>query len=137
MTGMDDLDARQQARARVRLILSVFIVLLIVALVAYLTMVQVPPGNREIILTLLSVLVGGASAAMPNLVGDPEQETDKLKLRIRELEHQLERQKQTYDAEIAQLQAENRELRQRLDAIMTNIVSSLATAPHTRSKGFT
>jgi hypothetical protein len=58
---------------------SGFLVLVLIALVAYLTFIPVPPSNKELIITVIGVLVGAGSAAIPNLVGDPKSETEKLK----------------------------------------------------------
>jgi hypothetical protein len=57
-----------------------------VCLVGYLTFIPVPSDNKEVVLTVLGVLLGGASAAMPNLFGDQDGETDALRSRVRELE---------------------------------------------------
>jgi predicted component of type VI protein secretion system len=60
-----------------------------VSLVGYLTFIPVPVDNKEVVLTVLGVLLGGASAAMPNLFGDQDGETEALRGRVRQLEEQI------------------------------------------------
>lgn len=70
--------------------ISVFMLLILVALVGYLTFVPVPDSNKDIIITVLGVILGGGAAAMPNLFGDRNTETDKLRERVKQLEQQRE-----------------------------------------------
>ena len=53
-------------------IASFMMLLLLVGLVAYLTFIPVPAENKELIITVLGVLLGGGAAAMPNLFGDKD-----------------------------------------------------------------
>lgn len=69
---------------------SAFMLLIIVALVLYLTFIEVPIGNKDIIITILGVLLGAGAAAVPNLFGDSDKEKDELKTRVRELEKSQE-----------------------------------------------
>jgi hypothetical protein len=64
---------------------SLLMLAIVCCLIAYLTFVEVPPGNKDIIITVLGVLLGGASSAMPNLFGSKDGETEKLKNEIVEL----------------------------------------------------
>ena len=56
-------DLRQFAAA------GVFVILLI-ALLLFLTYIPVPDSNKDIIVTIIGVLMGGAASAMPKLFGD-------------------------------------------------------------------
>lgn len=48
---------------------GVFVILLI-ALLLFLTYIEVPEANKDIIVTIIGVLMGGAASAMPRLFGD-------------------------------------------------------------------
>lgn len=74
-----------------------------VCLVGYLTFIPVPSDNKEVVLTVLGVLLGGASAAMPNLFGDQDGETDALRSRVRELETNYAILKAEYSSTKAEL----------------------------------
>lgn len=76
-------------RQVMQFVASFVMLLLLVAIVAYFTYIPVPVGNKEVIITVLGVILGGGAAAMPNLFGDKDAETEKLKGRIRNLEEQL------------------------------------------------
>lgn len=72
------------------LYISSFVMLLaLFGIVAYFTFIPVPVGNKDIIITILGVILGGGAAAMPNLFGDKDSETEKLKDRVKSLESQL------------------------------------------------
>ncbi|MFV0512489.1 MAG: hypothetical protein ACK5MY_02465 [Jhaorihella sp.] len=68
---------------------SAMMLLMLVLMVMYLTYIPVPEGNKEIILLILGVLTGGGAAAIPNLFGDADSENEKLRERVRHLEHKL------------------------------------------------
>lgn len=99
---------------------SAAMLLLMVSIVGYLTVFPVPQENREIVVTILAVLLGGASAAMPNLFGD--RETEKLRERIREMERQMTEQRSRHDVEIAALKAANDTLKQQFDQIVLMLI---------------
>lgn len=69
---------------------SFAMLIVLLGLVGYLTFIPVPMENKDLIITVLGVILGGGAAAMPNLFGNSDQETEKLKQRIRNLEEQLE-----------------------------------------------
>lgn len=69
-----------------RFLSSAVFVLLLVLLLLYLTFIPVPSDNKDLIVTILGVLVGGSAAAMPNLFGDPDTEKAVLEERINKLE---------------------------------------------------
>lgn len=93
---------------------------LLVGIVGYLTVFPVPEGNRELIVTILAVLLGGASAAMPNLFGD--RETEKLRERLRDMERQMVEQRARHDVEIAALRSANETLKQQFDHIVQLLI---------------
>lgn len=65
---------------------SAVMTLLLIALMGYLTFIPVPGENKDIILTIMGVIVGGGASAMTKLFGDHDEETEKLKDRVRQLE---------------------------------------------------
>lgn len=71
-----------------RFVASAFMLMIMVALVLYLTFIEVPIGNKDIIITILGVLLGAAAAAVPNLFGDSDKEKEELKERVRRLENE-------------------------------------------------
>lgn len=77
---------------------SFVMLMLLVGLVGYLTFIPVPAENKELIITVLGVLLGGGAAAMPNLFGDKDSETEKLRGRVRELESDIAVLKAEYAA---------------------------------------
>ena len=65
---------------------SVFVVLLFL-LIGYLTFIEVPSGNKDVIITILGVILGGAASALPRVFGDSaDSDTENLKSRILKLE---------------------------------------------------
>ena len=64
---------------------AIFVVLLIL-LLGYLTFIPVPDANKDLIVAIIGVLVGGASSAMSNLFGVRDEEKEKLIERIAQLE---------------------------------------------------
>lgn len=64
---------------------AVFVILLIL-LLGYLTFIPVPDANKDLIVAIIGVLVGGASSAMTNLFGNRDDEKEKLLHRIAQLE---------------------------------------------------
>lgn len=68
---------------------SFFMLILLVSILGYLTYIPVPQDNKELIITILGVLLGGAAAAMPNLFGSKDTETEQLRTRLRSTEEHL------------------------------------------------
>lgn len=82
---------------------SVFVILLIL-LLAYLTFIPVPEQNKDLIVTIMGVLVGGGAAAMPKLFGDKQDiETEKLKSKLTKLEVEYFTLKKEHDSLIKML----------------------------------
>lgn len=80
-----------------RFFASAFMLLIVIGLIAFLTFIPVPDGNKDLIVTILGVLLGGGAAAMPNLFGDSDGDREKLLTRLRALETQYEVLKFEYD----------------------------------------
>lgn len=93
-------------------IASFVMLVLLIGLVAYLTFIPVPVDNKDIIITILGVILGGGAAAMPNLFGDKDAETEKLRSRIRHLETEFE-----------VLVAKYKEVSERYEAIISMLVN--------------
>ena len=91
---------------------SMLMLAIVVSLIGFLTFIPVPSDNKEVILTVLGVLLGGASAAMPNLFGDEDSENEALRERVRTLESQL-----------AVLRAESLTTKTQYDQIVAMLVS--------------
>ena len=72
-----------------RFIASGLMLVLMCALLYALVSVEIPQANRDLAITILAVLVGAGSAAIPNLFGDRDGEKDKLKGQVQSLEWQL------------------------------------------------
>ncbi len=70
---------------------SLLMLVIVVGLLCYLTFIPVPDGNKDIIITVLGVLLGGASAALPNLFGSRDGETERLKTELADLRHDYDK----------------------------------------------
>lgn len=103
-------------------IASFMMLILLVGLVAYLTFIPVPAENKELIITVLGVLLGGGAAAMPNLFGDKDGETNKLRDRVRTLEAQMALQKAEHDVLIARLVSQADTLKEQYDSIVGMLI---------------
>lgn len=68
---------------------SASMLLIIVLLLLYLTFIEVPAGNKDIIITILGVLLGAGAAAIPNLFGDTDKDKEKMQVRISDLENKV------------------------------------------------
>lgn len=79
-----------------KFVASAVFVILLVAILGYLTFIPVPNANKDLIVTILGVLLGGAAAAMPNLFGNSDAEKEKLLVRVRSLEAAYEVLKAEY-----------------------------------------
>lgn len=78
------------SKETMRFVASSLMLAIIVLLMMYLTFVEVPDGNKDIIITILGVLLGAAAAAIPNLFGDSDREKDAMRNRLRHLEKTVE-----------------------------------------------
>ena len=70
---------------------------IIVLLMLYLTFIEVPAGNKDIIITILGVLLGAGAAAIPNLFGDSDEEKKEMEGKIEHLEKTVERLMGAYE----------------------------------------
>ncbi len=75
---------------------SAALLLVLVLLVGYLTFIPVPSSNKDVIISILGVLVGAGAAAVPNLVGDPKSETKALQYQVNSLQAELDVVKAQY-----------------------------------------
>lgn len=73
-----------------RWLASALMLLILVGLLAYLTFIPVPESNRDIIITVLAVLLGAGSSAIPNLFGDRDAEKDVMQAEISELHNSIQ-----------------------------------------------
>jgi hypothetical protein len=73
-----------------KFIASAFMLLLLVGLMGALVFWAIPPANRDLVITILSVLLGAGASAIPNLFGDQKSEVHALRQRISSLEAQQE-----------------------------------------------
>ena len=96
-------DIRQFAAAGV-------FVLLLIALLMYLTFIPVPESNKDIVVTIIGVLMGGAASAMPKLFGDASRTEDEAHRRVSgmqkklvEMESRYEVLKSNYDSLVERL----------------------------------
>jgi hypothetical protein len=71
-----------------KFVASAFMLVLLVVLMAALVLWSIPPANRDLVITILSVLLGAGAAAIPNLFGDQKGEVTGLRTRIAVLEEQ-------------------------------------------------
>jgi predicted component of type VI protein secretion system len=94
---------------------SLLMLAIVCCLIAYLTFVTVPGGNKDIIITVLGVLLGGASSAMPNLFGSKDGEAEKFKAEIIELRADNQKLKAMFDT-----------LREEHERITTQLVERFA-----------
>lgn len=101
---------------------SFTMLLLLVGLIGYLTFIPVPADNKELIITVLGVLLGGGAAAMPNLFGDKDGETNKLREQLQLLQTELAAQKAEHDVMRAELRTENETIRNQYDKIVAMLV---------------
>jgi len=93
---------------------SGLMLVLVAAIIAYLTAIQVPTGNEKAIMLLLGVIAGAASAAIPNLFGARDSETMQLKDRVRALE-----------SHVAVLEAQNKTIKEAHDRITEMLVTRI------------
>lgn len=103
---------------------SAFFVVLLVLLIGYLTFIPVPDENKEIILTIIGVIVGGAAPAMSRLFGDDDTEKAKLKSEVAELK-----------AENEKLQTEVETLRHQLEYITKELLEKHVITPDDKPRG--
>ena len=89
-------DARQYVAAGI-------FVALIVALMLFLTFIEIPTSNKDLIVSIISMFVGGLGVAMGKLFGDNDAEIDQLKAEMSELRVQYDDVKGQYDSIVRML----------------------------------
>jgi hypothetical protein len=103
---------------------SLLMLVIVCSLIGYLTFITVPEGNKDIIITVLGVLLGGASSAMPNLFGSKDSETAALKDQVRKLQSDNEK----LEAMFTTLKAEH-------DRITAMLVKKFTKPPRRKPDG--
>lgn len=76
---------------------------LVVMLMLFLTYVPIPSGNKDLIVSIISMLVGGTGVAMGKLFGEKDSELDALRLELDDLKTRYDVLKNEYDNIVAQL----------------------------------
>jgi hypothetical protein len=64
---------------------SAVFVVLVLMLMLFLTFVPIPSGNKDLIVSIISMMVGGLGVAIGKLFGESNTEVDKLRTEVREL----------------------------------------------------
>jgi hypothetical protein len=62
---------------------------LVICLLMFLTYIDIPSQNKDLIVSIVSMLVGRSSSAMDKLFGDTDTERDKLIARVDSLERAI------------------------------------------------
>jgi hypothetical protein len=75
---------------------SLLMLVILLGIIGYLTYIPVPSQNKEIIVTVLGVVLGGGAAAMPNLFGSTDADTEILKEKFADLKAEHEILKASY-----------------------------------------
>lgn len=78
-------------------------IFLIILLMLFLTFVPIPTGNKDLIVSIISMLVGGTGVAMGKLFGNTDSELEELKLKYAELRVQHDTLQKEHDRLIALL----------------------------------
>jgi len=78
-------------------------VALIVALMLFLTFIEIPTSNKDLIVSIISMFVGGLGVAMGKLFGDNDAEIDQLRAEMSELRVQYDTVKGQYDSIVRML----------------------------------
>ena len=84
-------------------IASGIFIMLIVLLMLFLTFIEIPTSNKDLIVSIISMFVGGLGVAMGKLFGDNDAEIDQLKEEMSELRVQYDTVKGQYDSIVRML----------------------------------
>ena len=79
------------------------LVLLIVFLMLFLVFVEIPSGNKDLVVSIISMLLGGGGVALAKLFGDTDSELEELKIKFLELKVQHETLQREHDKLTAML----------------------------------
>lgn len=90
---------------------SAIFLVLVIGLMVFLTFVTIPSGNKDLIVAIISMLVGGTGVAMGKLFGEGDTEKEKLQARLA-----------AQDLQIAALQAQYSVLKGEYDGIVAMLV---------------
>lgn len=93
-------------------IASAIFVVLVLGLMVFLTFVTIPGGNKDLIVAIISMLVGGTGVAMGKLFGDGDDEKERLQARLT-----------VQDTQIAMLRAQYDVLKGEYDTIISMLIT--------------
>jgi hypothetical protein len=94
-----------------RFVASGVMLLLLLVLLLVLIGVDIPGANRDLVITVMAVLLGAGSAAIPNLFGDRDAEKDALQREVSNLR-----------VELGELQTAHSLLRDQYDTIVSMLI---------------
>jgi hypothetical protein len=97
-------------------------IVLVLLMLGYLTWVPVPTGNKDIIVSIISMLVGGLSVSISTILGKSTADTEE------KIAHDLARDKELVDlrSEVIELKAAQATLKYEYDKLMRQLVGHLA-----------
>jgi len=78
-------------------------VALVVSLMLFLTFIEIPTGNKDLIVSIISMFVGGLGVAMGKLFGDTDAEMDKMRAELETLKIEHGVVKDQYDKIVSML----------------------------------
>lgn len=91
------------AKEHKKQVLAIGFVVLVLALMMFLTFVTIPSGNKDIIVSIISMIVGGLGLALARLFGERDDEVDELRKELEDLRVRYEVLKSSYDDIVGQL----------------------------------
>ena len=102
-TTRDDRAMAAAAKEHKKQVLAIGFVVLVLALMMFLTFVTIPSGNKDIIVSIISMIVGGLGLALARLFGERDEEVDELRKELEDLRVRYEVLKSSYDDIVGQL----------------------------------
>ena len=96
MNIIDSKDFRQYVAAGI-------FVALIVSLMLFLTFIEIPTSNKDLIVSIISMFVGGLGVAMGKLFGDNDAEMDRMREELDTLKVEYGVVKDQYDKIVSML----------------------------------
>ena len=99
----EDRAAAAAAKEHKKQVMAIGFVVLVLALMMFLTFVTIPSGNKDIIVSIISMIVGGLGLALARLFGERDEEVDELRKELEDLRVRYEVLKSSYDDIVGQL----------------------------------
>lgn len=96
-TGVSVSDKTSNNKEAMKFIASSVFVIFLLGMLVFLTYVNIPDGNRDLIVAIVSTFMGGAAVAMGRLFGDSDTENERLKAKVENLEAKYDVLKGEYD----------------------------------------